>query len=143
MYVLDNDTASLLFRGRNSVLNQQALAVPPVQLWLPAVVVEEQFRGRLSVLTRLNPSRPRDSALIPVAYRDLVLTQDFLRQFQVLPYTQADENLYQSWSAAVKRVGTRDCRIAAIALNRGFTVVTANLRHFQQVPDLQTTDWSV
>jgi len=143
MYVLDNDTASLLFRGRNSALNQRALAVPPTQLWLPAVVVEEQFRGRLGVLARLNPSRPRDSALIPVAYRDLVLTQDFLRQFRVLPYTQADEELYQSWSAAVKRIGTHDCRIAAIAVNQGFTVVTANLRHFQQIPDLRTTDWSV
>ena len=143
MYVLDNDTASLLFRGRNGALNRRALAVPPADLWLPAIVVEEQFRGRLSVLAKLNPARSKDSALIPAAYRDLVLTQDFLRQFQVLPYTQADEDLYQSWSAVVKRVGTRDCRIAAIAVNQGFTVVTANLRHFQQIPDLRTTDWSV
>ena len=143
MYVLDNDTASLLFRGRNGALNRRALAVPPADLWLPAIVVEEQFRGRLSVLAKLNPVRSKDSALIPAAHRDLVLTQDFLRQFQVLPYTQADEDLYQSWSAVVKRVGTRDCRIAAIAVNQGFTVVTANLRHFQQIPDLRTTDWSV
>ncbi len=141
MFVLDNDTASLLFRGRNSALNQRALALPPANLWLPVIVVEEQFRGRLGVLAKLNPARPKDSALIPIAYRDLVLTQDFLRQFQILPYTQVDEDLYQSWSS-VKRIGTRDCRIAAIAINRGFTVVTANLRHFQQVPDLPTTDWS-
>ncbi len=143
MFVLDNDTASLLFRGRNSVLNKRALAVSPSQLWLPAVVVEEQFRGRLGVLAKLNPARPKESLLIPVAYRDLMLTQEFLRQFQVLPYTQADEDLCQSWSAAVKRVGTRDCRIAAIAINQGFTVVTANLRHFQQIPDVQTVDWSI
>jgi tRNA(fMet)-specific endonuclease VapC len=143
MFALDNDTASLLFRGRNSGLNRRALAVPPKQLWLPAVVVEEQFRGRLGVLAKLNPVRSKDSALIPVAYRDLVLTEEFLRQFQILPYTQADEDLYQSWSAAVKRVGTRDCRIAASAINRGLIIVTANLRHFQQIPGVQITDWSV
>ena len=143
MFVLDNDTASLLFRGRNGVLNYRALAVPPIQLWLPAVAVEEQFRGRLGVLAKLNPARPKESLLIPIAYRDLVLTQEFLRRFQILPYTQADKDLYQSWSAAVKRVGTRDCRIAASAISRGFTVVTANSRHFQQIPGVQTVDWSV
>lgn len=143
MFALDSDTTSLLFRGRNSILNQRALAVPPTQLWLPAVVMEEQFRGRLGVLAKLNPARPKESPLIPIAYRDLVLTQEFLHQFQILPYTQADEDLYQSWSAAVKRVGTRDCRIAASAINRGLTVVTANLRHFQQIPSVQIVDWSV
>ncbi len=143
MFVLDNDTASLLFRGRNSGLNRRALAVPPPQLWLPAVVVEEQFRGRLGVLAKLNPARPKESPLIPIAYRDLVLTQEFLRQFQILPYTQADEDLYQRWPAEVKRVGTRDCRIAASAINRGFTVVTANRRHFQQIPSVSFVDWSV
>ena len=143
MFVLDNDTASLLFRGRNSGLNRRALAVPPPQLWLPAVVVEEQFRGRLGVLAKLNPARPKESPLIPIAYRDLVLTQEILRQFQILPYTQADEDLYQRWPAEVKRVGTRDCRIAASAINRGFTVVTANRRHFQQIPSVSFVDWSV
>ncbi len=72
-----------------------------------------------------------------------MLTQEFLRQFQTLPYTEADEDLYQSWSAAVKRVGTRDCRVAASAINRRLTVVTANLRHFQQIPGVQAVDWSV
>ncbi len=117
--------------------------MPPNQLWLPAVVVEEQFRGRLGVLAKLNPARPKESLLIPTAYHDLVLTQEFLRQFQILPYTQADEDLYQSWPAAVKRVRTRDCRIAATAINQGFTVVTANRRHFQQIPNVQIVDWSI
>ncbi len=143
MFALDNDTTSLLFRGRNSGLNRRVLAVPPPQLWLPAVVVEEQFRGRLGVLAKLNPARPKESPLIPIAYRDLVLTQEFLRQFQILPYTQADEDLYQRWSAEVKRVGTRDCRIAASAINRGLVVVTANRRHFQQIPGVSFLDWSV
>jgi tRNA(fMet)-specific endonuclease VapC len=32
-------------------------------------------------------------------------------------------------------------RIAAIALVRDLTVVTANLRHFQRVPGLRVENW--
>ena len=142
MYLLDNDTASLLFRGRNSALNERVQAVPATDIWLPVIVVEEQHRGRLGVIAKLNPNLPKDSALIPIAYRDLAQTQAFLQQFQIVPYTQAEEDLYQSWPAAVKRIGTRDCRIGAIAVIHAFTVVTANLRHFQQMPGVNSVDWS-
>ena len=52
------------------------------------------------------------------------------------------EDLYQSWSPAVKRLGTRDCRIAATALVHGFTVVTCNLSHSRPIPGIRAEDWS-
>ena len=45
--------------------------------------------------------------------------------------------------AAIKRLGTHDCRIAATAIVSGFTVVTCNTRHFQPIPDVQVEDWSL
>ena len=38
-------------------------------------------------------------------------------------------------------LGDADLRIAAIALARGLTVVTGNIRHFQRVPGLQVENW--
>lgn len=143
MYALDTDTTSELARGRNTRLNVRFLAIPKSDIWLPAVVMEEQFRGRLAVLARLNPNIPRYSALIPIAYRDLVQTQTFLQRFQIVPYTHADEALYQGWPPAVKRLGTRDGRMAAIAVNNGLTIITRNTRHFSQIPAVWFEDWSV
>ncbi len=92
--------------------------------------VEEQLRGRMALLASLNPARVLDRAKVPLAYDLLLKTVRDLRRFEHLPYTAEMEALHQSWPAAVKRVGTRDCRIAATAIALGFTVITCNLSHF-------------
>ncbi len=141
MYALDTDTLTLHFRGHPQI-TRRVLATPRNDLWLPAPVVEEQLRGRLSTLAALNAARPTDSRKLPQAYGDLLETLRLLHGFQHLPYTAEAEALFQSWPAAVKRVGTRDCRIAATALVHGFTVVTCNLTHFQTIPGVSLEDWS-
>ena len=40
-----------------------------------------------------------------------------------------------------KMVKTMDLRIASIALSRGLTVLTSDVRHFGKVPGLVTEDW--
>ncbi len=65
-----------------------------------------------------------------------------LSSFQILPYTDEAEQLYQSWPAKQKRVGPNDCRIAASAIVAGLTVVTCNQKDFSTVPGLVWEDWS-
>ncbi len=141
MYALDTDTLTLHFRGHPQI-TRRVLATPKNDLWLPVPVVEEQLRGRLSTLAALNAARPADSRKLPQAYEDLLEALRALNGFQHLPYTAEAESLFQSWPASVKRVGTRDCRIAATAIVHGFTVVTCNTRHFQPIPGVRTKDWS-
>ena len=129
MFVLDNDTLSLVFRGNERII-RRIDSVPPYDVWLPAIVVEEQFRGRMAFLNSLNPKQKADSLKLPLAYELLLQTRRQLATYQVLPYTAEMEELYQSWPASVKRLGTRDCRIAATAIILGFTVITCNLSHF-------------
>ena len=142
MYALDSDALSLFLR-RQEPITSRILAIPTQAIWLPAVTVEEQIRGRMTFLASLNPARSGDSLKVPLAYELLLRTLRELEKLQFLPYDSAAEALYQSWPASVKRLGTRDCRIAATAIVRGFTVVTCNTRHFQPIPGVRAEDWSV
>ena len=142
MYLLDNDTYSQFQQGHERI-TRRILSMPCGSPWLPAVLVEEQLRGRLAVLAGLNPTRRADALRVPQAYDLLLKTLRDLQDFQHLPYTLEMEVLYQSWPAAVKRLGTHDCRIAATAIVHGFTVVTCNTRHFEAVPGVTVEDWSV
>jgi len=141
VYVLDSDTLTLSLQGNKTVVHH-ILSTPADAIWLPAIAVEEQLRGRLSVLSGLNSARISDRSKMPQAYDLLLETVRELQRFQYLSYTAEMEALYQSWPAAVKRLGTRDCRIAATAIVHGFTVVTCNLSHFQPIPGVTAEDWS-
>ena len=141
MFVLDGDTTTLFFNGSAKVV-QRVLAAPDDAIYLPAIVVEEQLRGRMALLASLNPARVSDRPKVPLAYDLLLKTVRDLRRFEHLPYTAEMEALYQSWPAAVKRVGTRDCRIAATAIVLGFTVITCNLNHYRPIPNVQMDDWN-
>jgi tRNA(fMet)-specific endonuclease VapC len=43
--------------------------------------------------------------------------------------------------AAGRPLAEPDLRIASIALARGLTLVTGNVRHFERVPGLQVESW--
>jgi len=141
VYALDSDTLTLFFQG-NATVVRRVLDTPKADLWIPAMAVEERLRGRLATLSSLNPSRAADSRKLPAAYALLLETMQALHGFQHLAYTPEAEALFQSWPAAVKRIGTRDCRIAATAITHGFTVITCNLAHFQTIPNVNLEDWS-
>lgn len=143
MYVLDNDTTRHFFAGSNASVVDRVLAAPRRSIFLPIIVVQEQLKGRLGVIAQLNASNASDNAKLPFAYKLLTKTIEDLAEFPVLPYTEEAARLFQSWPPAVKRAGTHDCLIAAIAVSGGFTVVTCNTRHFESIPDILLEDWSI
>lgn len=143
MYVLDTDTTTHYFSGSKPTIQAKVLSVPPSTIWLPVIVVEEQLKGRLKVIAGLNAATPRDGPRFIAAYQFLIKTIEDLTVFRILPYTEEGDTLFRSWSAAQRRPGTRDCRIAAIAMTNGFTLVTCNTRHFESIPGIKVEDWSL
>jgi tRNA(fMet)-specific endonuclease VapC len=60
-----------------------------------------------------------------------------------MPFTTAAEAIYWQLKAQKIRPGSRDLKIAAIALSLDATVVTRNRKDFQPVPQLKFEDWSI
>ena len=139
-YLLDTNVVRAILSGDPAVA-ERVLATPPERLLLSAVAVEEMIRGRLA---ELNDAREGKSRVgITLAYEWFLETLHLVHRFPILNYTDADEAQFKRFSPVVKRIGRQDCRIAAQALNQDFVVVTRNVAHFSQVPDLLCEDWTL
>ncbi len=137
MYSLDSDTVNGIVKG-NSIIVQRVRAVDYADLWLSTIVVEELVGKQVSHLNTLRSQRRplgRESQFLADLMRALSV-------FQILPYTDEAEVLFQSWTAKQKRIGSNDCRIAASAISAGLTVVTCNRKDFSALPGVTWQDWS-
>ncbi len=139
MYLLDSSIVSnYLDRRRNfPQLVEQILSTPPEQIFISIITVEEIIQGALASIQRV-----RQKSSITDAYRYFEELFAALHYFQRLPYTSEAEEIYQSLSAKVKRIGTQDCRIAAVARSKGYILVTANVADFEKIGNVQIEDWT-
>ena len=137
MYSLDSDTVNGIIKG-NATIIRRVRAVNPADRWICTIVIEELLGKQISHINTLRSQRK------PLG-RECQFLSDLIKSlsaFQILPYTDEAEQLYQSWSARQKRVGPNDCRIAASAITGGFTVVTGNGKDFSTIPGVVWQDWS-
>jgi tRNA(fMet)-specific endonuclease VapC len=88
-------------------------------------------------------SRARTSADLVRGYRMFGRLLSDYAATVVLPFDSVAAAHFDTLQAARVRIGSMDLRIASIALARGMTLLTRNLRHFSQVPDLAIEDWTV
>ena len=138
MYILDTDTYSNFLRG-NEFIKRRLSQMPQGLVYLTAITPEEMLRGRLDYINQL---RTRQSPLLPVAYDLLVDIVRDLNRASILRYDNDADQIFRNWPASLKRAGSQDCRIAAIAQANGFTVVTSNTRHFAKI-GVPCEDWSL
>jgi tRNA(fMet)-specific endonuclease VapC len=132
MYLVETSAISLHQRGSPHLASRIA-ATDPSLLYTSLVVVEEQLRGRLAVISGSSQNPPR----LIAAYIDLEQTLRYFQAWQVLPFTGADYQTFRRLRRNGVRIGTHDLRIAASALNQQMTVVTANVSDFARVPGLK------
>ena len=133
MYLLDTDILSnLVKRTPSTALIAKLASVPQEAQFTSSITMGELVYGayRLQTHTRLLLER-LDMALLP--------------NLPVLPFDVAAARRYGEVRAELERLGTplgeADLRIGAIALSRGLTVVTGNVRHFQRIPELSVENW--
>jgi tRNA(fMet)-specific endonuclease VapC len=100
------------------------------------ITVEEQMRGWLAWINRSDDVRRQ----VP-AYQELLRLFDFFARWQVVPFDEQAAGEFQGLRAQRIRIGTMDLKIAAIALIHDALLLSANLRDFQQVPNLRVANW--
>ncbi len=133
MYLLDTDVLSnLLKRSPSMTLIRKLAALPADRQFTSSITLGELIYGA----RRRGPQA--DALLSRIETR-------LLPELPILPFDTLAARRYGEVRAELERRGTplgdADLRIAAIALARGLTVVTGNVRHFQRVPGLQVENW--
>jgi tRNA(fMet)-specific endonuclease VapC len=136
LWILDTDCLSLFHNG-NVIIRNRILRTPPQQIATTIVTAEEQIRGRLNLVRRAENGRNLSNA-----YGHFQEAFVFFQEVQVLGFSLEAERIYWQLKAQKIRPGSRDLKIAAIALSLDATVVTRNQKDFQQVPNLKFEDWS-
>ena len=78
-----------------------------------------------------------------MAYTRLWDTLDDFKNLNILKFDQNAFTIYTKFHRQIRRIGTRDLRIAAIVLANKAILVTRNYRDFSQVPGLVQEDWTI
>ena len=127
MYILDTNTIKAILRNPTPYLLRRITSTQYELLYISVVVAHEMIRGVIAELSK-NERTP----LVTRHYEFLRNVIGDVNRFQILPYDDKAERIFQEFPPAVKRVGLRDCRVAASALSRDFTVITRNIGDFEQ-----------
>ena len=140
MYILDTDVVTLFFHHRDQqpVLVSRILATPPERLWISVITAEEMIQGAFKLIRR-DQRRGKGTG----GYALLTKILQDIPSFQILPFGDQADLIYKAMPAAVRRLGSADCRIAASAIAHGYTVITRNTRDFGQIPNVKLEDWTV
>jgi len=141
VWVLDTDHLSL-FQREHPTVTQRLNQINFVNTAITVVTLEEQMKGWLNVINKYN-DQPSQSEKLILAYKGLRDGIEYLNKLRLLDFNQPAYNVYQELVCQRIRIGTRDLRIAAIALSINAILVTRNTKDFAKVPNLQIEDWTI
>ena len=88
-------------------------------------------------------SAPSQADKLVWGYTRLWDTLDDFKNLNILKFDQNAFTIYTKFHRQIRRIGTRDLRIAAIVLANKAILVTRNYQDFSQVPDLVQEDWTI
>jgi tRNA(fMet)-specific endonuclease VapC len=139
MVVLDTDVLSLLQRGQGDRYARLAarLSTCSDEVYVAIVSFEEQMRGWLA-----SCAKARTAEQYATAVRRLNEMRLDFEARAVLLFDDRAVAEFRRLKAAKVNIGTMDLRIASIALANAATLISMNLRDYQQVPGLKVEDWT-
>lgn len=141
MYILDTCILNVLFHNnpaQQATLRARLEAVEDKDIWVSVVTVYELLI--VGIVSALN--RRLNTPQAPLAFNALNQFLDDIADYQILPYTNDDDEYFRVLPAHVKRQGPLDCRIASSAVINNFMVVTNNTDDFEGT-GAECEDWTI
>ena len=134
MYLFDTDALSQIIKRSPSMTFIRKLAsIPPEQQFTTTITIGEMVYGAYK------SDRPE--------YFIDKLENLVWRNIQALPFDENAARVYGKVRAQMEKRGIvllePDLRIASIALQHNFTIITGNIKHFKKVPGLAVENWLV
>ena len=139
LLILDTDHASLFLKG-NALVCDRVFQTEPNDLAISIITAEEICQGWLSEINKY--SQASQSSRLLLAYSEFEKALDFFQTIQRVSFDTKAYNQFKILRSQFRRLGTRDLRIAAIALSNNATVITRNAKDFGQIPNLSIEDWT-
>jgi len=141
MFILDTDHLGILeakTEPQHARLRSRMTRHFPNDFYVTIISFHENVMGWNAYL---NGSRTTGEVVKAYSMFERIL-RDFSKA-QVLSFSQAAADVVDSFRTMKIRVGTMDLRIAAIGLEKRFTVLSRNLVDFRKVPGLRVEDWTL
>jgi predicted nucleic acid-binding protein len=130
VYALDSNTVSYFLRKDQKVTNKVWNVVPEGnQIVIPNIVYYEIKRGLLSIFS------PKKTATF----------NQLCKSYEVGAMDKGTAEIaaliYSKLKKKGKLIEDADLLIAATCLQNGYTLVTNNIKHFENVDDLKIENW--
>ena len=137
MRLLDSDTLSHLWASHPLVVERLA-ECSDTEIGITSITKCEVLRARCENLLK--------AGLAPevlIAQRRLDRSERLLGQLTVVPFDETAAKMLERLEDVKKlrTIGRADLLISSIALANAATLVTRNLRHFRQTPNLLLENW--
>ena len=140
MFLLDTDHLGILKRQSGDEferLTKRIAEKDQLDFYISIISFHEQFRGWTAYLNKRT-----DPAGVVGGYLQLENLLADYAQSQVLPFGEADDEVFRELKRQKIRVGTMDLRIGSSAIANRMTVLTRNTVDFERIPGLAFEDWT-
>jgi tRNA(fMet)-specific endonuclease VapC len=137
MYILDTDTLTHLHKGNEKVKERLAKA-KDFEFAITIITKAEILRGRLDFLLKAN-----DAVELEKAQRFLFESEKLLEQIPTIGFDKDSLKRFGEFrqNSKFRKIGRADLLIASICLTNSAVLVTRNVKHFKQFPNLSIENW--
>jgi len=137
MHILDTDTLTHLQKGNELVKSRLAKAADD-EFAVTIVTKAEILRGRIEFLLKAS-----DAVALERAQKYFSESENLLEQIPIIKFDSESLKKFDELrlTAKFRKIGRADLLIASICLTRRAVLVTRNVKHFKQFPNLEVENW--